>query len=87
MQYLYFAYMDQGYLLSSFTSALSSPEGKQVLEQYGMQQTAQESLEAMSKMRPIDYALNVLTMNIMTGMVLGVPIAALTKTTAAAERK
>lgn len=87
VQYLYFAYMDQGYLLSSFTSALSSPEGKQVLEQYGMQQTAQESLEAMSKMRPIDYALNVLTMNIMTGMVLGVPIAALTKTTAAAERK
>jgi hypothetical protein len=30
----------------------------------------------MGQMRPIDYALNVLTMNILAGIVLGLPIAA-----------
>ena len=78
-QYVYFAYIDQGYLLSSFTQLMSSPESKQVLEQYGMQQTMSESLEMMGQMRPIDYALNVLTVNIVIGLVLGLPIAALMK--------
>ena len=58
---------------------MSSPESKQVLEQYGMQQTMTESLEMMGQMRPIDYALNVLTVNIVIGIVLGFPIAALMK--------
>ena len=78
-QYVYFAYIDQGYLLSSFRQFMSSPESKQVLEQYGMQQTMTESLEMMGQMRPIDYALNVLTVNIVIGIVLGFPIAALMK--------
>ena len=76
-QYIYFAYMDQGYLMSSFSTMLQSPEGKQLLERYGMQQTIDESMTAMAGMRPIDYALNVLTVNIMAGIVLGLPIAAL----------
>ena len=78
-QYVYFAYIDQGYLLFSFTEALSTPEMKQVIEQYGMQQTMKESLEMMGQMRPIDYALNVLTVNIALGIILGLPIAALMK--------
>jgi len=36
-----------------------------------------ESLKEMAQMRPIDYALNMLTINITTGFVLGFPIAAL----------
>jgi len=76
-QYVYFAYIDQGYLLFSFSRTMSSPEFKQVVEQYGMQQTIEESMEMMGKMRPIDYALNMLTMNILAGIVLGLPIAAI----------
>ena len=76
-QYIYFAYIDQGYLLMSFTKTLSTPEMKQVMEQYGMQKTMTESLELMGQMRPIDYALNVLTVNIAMGIILGFPIAAL----------
>lgn len=75
-QYLYFAYMDNGYMLGAFTKALESPESKQMMEHYGMQQALAESLDSMKQMRPIDYALNILTMNIMTGIVLGLPIAA-----------
>ena len=61
----------------SFTETLSTPEMKQVMEQYGMQKTMTESLELMGQMRPIDYALNVLTVNIAMGIILGFPIAAL----------
>ena len=36
VQFLYFAYVDNGYLLSSFSRMLSSEEGKQLVTQYGM---------------------------------------------------
>ena len=78
-QYVYFAYIDQGYMLQSFSEALSSSEAQQMVKQYGAQQMIDESLEQLGQMRPIDYALNILTMNIMIGAVLGLPIAALIK--------
>ncbi len=78
-QYIYFAYMDQGYLISSFNNVLASPEVKQLFDQYGVRQAVTESIESMSQLRPIDYALNVLTMNIFVGIILGLPIAALMK--------
>ena len=73
-QFLYFAYMDNGYLLSTFSKIVSSAEGKEMLQQYGMTQVAEDSLSEMASLRPIDYALNILTVNIMIGCVLGVPI-------------
>ena len=36
-----------------------------------------EGLKELASMRPIDYALNMLTINITTGIFLGLPIAAL----------
>ena len=77
VQYLYFAYMDNGYLLSSLQETLSSPEAKQALEQYGMSQSLKDSLSMMGDLRPIDYALNVLTVNITAGIILGLPVAAM----------
>lgn len=73
-QFLYFAYIDNGYLLSTFSKIVSSAEGKEMLQQYGMTQVAEDSLSEMASLRPIDYALNILTVNIMIGFVLGVPI-------------
>ena len=75
-QYFYFAYIDRGYLLQSFTNLVSSPEAKQVLKQYGLEQSMSENLALMEQMRPIDFAVNVLTMNILLGVALGIPIAA-----------
>jgi hypothetical protein len=74
VQFLYFAYVDNGYLLSSFSRLLSSEEGKQLVSQYGMSQMMEESLSELASIRPIDYALNILTVNIMIGFVLGIPI-------------
>lgn len=73
-QFLYFAYLDNGYLLSTFSKIVSSEEGKALIQQYGMKQMVDESLAEMATIRPIDYALNILTMNIIVGLILGVPI-------------
>lgn len=74
VQYAYFAFLDHGYLLSSINDALSSPEAKQALDQYGLSESLSESLHLLGEMRPIDYALNVLTLIISLGILLGLPI-------------
>ena len=74
--YLYFAFMDKGFLLGKIIETLQSPEGKQAIEAYGMGAEMEENIKFMSELRPIDIALNMLTINIMTGFVVGVPIAA-----------
>ena len=43
----------------------------------GMAEQMREGLQQLSEMRPIDYALNMLSFNIITGIFLGLPIAAL----------
>ena len=73
-QYLYFAFMDHGYLLSQFSKMVSSAEMQQVLKQYNMTQMMDESLQEMANARPIDSALNMLTINISLGFVLGLPL-------------
>jgi len=73
-QYVYFAYIDQGYLMSEFMKILSSEEGQRVLKDAGMQSMVDDSLAELMKARPIDIALNMLTMNIVVGFILGVPI-------------
>ena len=45
-------------------------------EAAGMKEQMNEGLKELQNMRPIDYALNMLTFNIMTGFFLGLPIAA-----------
>ncbi len=72
--YLYFAFMDKGFLLSQFSRILSTEETQQVLKQYGMTQALNQSLQEMASIRPIDYALNILTINISLGFLLGIPI-------------
>jgi hypothetical protein len=74
VQFIYFAYVDHGYLLSTFSKMLSSDEGRALVKQYGMTQMVEESLSEMANIRPIDYALNILTVNIVIGFVLALPI-------------
>ncbi len=73
-QYLYFAFIDNGYLVSQFSKLMTSDEARQALKQYGMTEMMQQSLKEMASIRPIDYALNMLTINISIGFILGVPI-------------
>lgn len=79
VQFAYFAYLDQGYVLQTLRDLLTSPETRASLDQMGMSQTLDDSLQMLSDLRPIDYALNQLTVNISLGIFLGLPIAALLK--------
>lgn len=73
-QYLYFAFIDNGYLMTQFSKMINSNEAQKMLQQYGMTEMMNESLNEMANIRPIDYALNMLTVNISLGFILGVPI-------------
>ena len=75
--YVYFEFMDNGYLLSVYSSVMDSEEGKRVLEMSGMKEQMMQGLQDLYEMRPIDYAVNMLTAIITAGFVLGLPIAAL----------
>ena len=75
--YIYFAFIDKGYLYMKMTEMMSSEEGRLAIQAAGMKEQMEEGLKELQNMRPIDYALNMLTFNIMTGFFLGLPIAAL----------
>ena len=75
--YVYFEFMGHGYLLGMYSSVMDSEEGKRVLEMSGMKEQMAQGLQDLYNMRPIDYAVNMLTAIIMTGLVLALPIAAM----------
>jgi hypothetical protein len=75
--FAYFQFMDNGYLLGKLMDMLNTEEGRQVIKAYGMADEISQSMAELAKMRPIDYALNMLTVIISTGFILGLPTAAL----------
>lgn len=75
-QYVYFAYMDKGFLLGKFTEMLSAPESMAWIKANGLSDLMKDSLDTMAQMRPIDYSLNMLTLNIIAGFIVGLPVAA-----------
>ena len=75
-QWAYLTYMDQGFLMSTISEVLAAPDTAEALRQMGMTETLKESLDTLGQMRPIDLALNMLTTNILLGLLLGLPIAA-----------
>jgi len=79
--YAYFAFMDNGYLLGKLASTLNSPEGKQLVKAYGLAGQMEANLKELAAMRPIDFAVNMLSINVTTGLLLGVPIAAVARRT------
>ena len=77
--YVYFAFIDGGYLMAKLSESAHSEEGQRILQTYGMVEQMNEQLKLLGEMRPIDYALNMLSINIMSGLFLGLPIAAACK--------
>ncbi|MBQ8655518.1 MAG: DUF4199 domain-containing protein [Prevotella sp.] len=78
-QYVYFAYMDKGFLLGKFTEIMSAPESVAWMQANGLSDMIKDSLDQMAQMRPIDFSLNMLTLNIIAGFIVGLPVAALTQ--------
>lgn len=78
-QFAYFQFIDEGYLVSRVMEMMDTVENRQVIQAYGMGDVLDGSLRQMAQTRPIDYALSYLTVNIVLGFVLGLPIAAVMK--------
>ena len=79
-QYLYFAFLDGGYLMREYTSMLSSSEMKQAMQAYGM--TADQLMEGLKEFAntsPIMTALNIMTMNITIGLICSLPVSLITR--------
>lgn len=75
-QFVYFQFLDNGYLISRLVEMMNTEQTQQIIQAYGMGDMLEESLGQMAETRPIDYALNYLTLNIIAGVILGLPIAA-----------
>lgn len=74
-QYVYFAFMDKGFMVKMLSDALSAPETAQMMAQSGMSDLFSTSVQQLQSMRPIDISLQFLTTNIFLGMLLSLPIA------------
>ena len=81
-QYLYFAFLDGGYLMREYTSLLSSPEMKEAIKMYGMtSDQLTQGLKEFADASPIMTALNIMTMNITIGLILSLPVSLVTRRT------
>ena len=81
VQYVYFAYIDKGFLVQQYNIMMSTPEAKQLLNIYKMANEMYDGIAAFARLTPIEKSLNFLTMNISIGLILSFPIAAIMKST------
>lgn len=84
-QYVYFAFIDGGYMLQQYTEVLASPEGIQMMKAYGLTESQVEnSMAEIAATDPIYIVLNFMSLNILAGTVMSLPAAALIKRAPAA---
>lgn len=79
-QYLYFQFLDHGYLVNQYVALLSKPENARLAtEMYGMDAKQMIAIlqTTMGTMRPIDIAFQFLTINVLLSIFASLPIAAL----------
>lgn len=75
-QWAYFAFIDNGYLMRSYVSIMSTTEAQQIIKAYGLTtEQMTENMEMMGEMDPIMIALNFMALNITAGIVLSIPMA------------
>lgn len=79
-QYIYFQFIDNGFLISQYTAMTSSPEFKSMMTLYGIKAEEMKlTMDTIASLRPIDVALQFFSTNIILGLVISWPIAALIK--------
>lgn len=77
-QFVYFQFLDHGFMLEQYSEVMSSPEFSAMLRVYGL--TAKDMsllIDNLSALRPIDIALQFLTTNIFLGIAISLPMAAM----------
>ena len=75
--FVYFNFIDQGYLMGKFTEIMATKESQQALSMYGLTSQMEQTMKELAALRPIDHAVNMLTFTITAGLLVGIPTAAL----------
>ncbi len=79
-QFVYFQFIDHGFMLSQYTEITGTPEFKTMLSAYGMRpEDMKLAMDNLAALRPIDIALQFLSTNIILGLLISLPIAAMMK--------
>ena len=78
VNFVYFSYMDHGYFFDMLNKMMAAPENVQILGKETMDSVS-ETLQQVRQMRPIDLALNIMMSNLMAGLIISIPVAALMK--------
>lgn len=75
-QYLYFAFMDNGFLIGTLLSVMHTDEYMRQAQIYGLTESDVELFSSLiTQLRPIEIAMYFFTVNIMTGTIVSLPIA------------
>lgn len=75
--YVYFAYIDKGFLVGKYLTIFDSDEAKLAMKAYGIDKKLfEEAVQTMVEKTPIGWALEILTSNMMLGIILS-PLVAL----------
>lgn len=79
-QFVYFQFIDHGLMLSQYAEITGTPEFKTMLSAYGMRpEDMKLAMDNLAALRPIDIALQFLSTNIILGLIVSLPIAAMMK--------
>jgi len=81
VQWLYFAYLDHGQMLNWVEQTAATPDGQQALAAYGLDKEFDSTMAMLRSLRPIDLALNILSTNLMLGLVVSLLAMAFVRTT------
>ena len=76
MQFIYFRFIDNGFMMTHYQRIVQQPEFISMMNTYGL--TAQDIsivMENLNALRPVDIALQFFTTNVMMGLVLSLPAA------------
>lgn len=79
-QFIYFQFIDQGFMLSQYEEITNTAEFNTLLAAYGIKQNEMKmAIDNIAALRPIDIALQFFTTNIILGFMVSLPIAAMLK--------
>ncbi len=79
-QYLYFAFIDHGFIIDQYVKVLQAPASSAIMASYGYSKSDINMVVGqLLEIRPIHIAFNCATMNILAGLLLSLPVAALTR--------
>lgn len=79
-QFIYFQFIDHGFMMEHYYDMMSTAEYKQMMQVYGLTESdMQLAMGNMAALRPIELAFQFFSMNIIMGTFVSIPVAVIMK--------